>query len=320
MSFEAPLVLIALAVVPLLAFLYARRERQRSQAAAAFTSPGLLPNLVDARPRWRRHLPLAVFLVALAAMIVGVARPRATVSVPKEEATVMVAIDTSLSMQANDVRPSRLDAARAIARALIVKVPKKFRVGIVAFAGRSFVVLPPTRDRDLAYAALANLHSGEGTALGDAISQAVALGKRQRATDGSVPPTSVLVLSDGAQMSGRTSPLAAAKGARQARVPVYTVVLGTPNGVVHAKLPGGYTVEIRVPPRADVLRQVAQISSGKFFAASADAELRDVYTKLGSRLGHARQQRELTDVFAGGSAALLVVGGALSVLWFRRIP
>lgn len=320
MSFESPLVLIALIVVPLLVFLYVRRERERQQAAATFTSPGLLPNLVDARPRWRRHLPLAVFLVALAAMIVGVARPHATVSVPKQEATVMLAIDTSLSMQATDVRPSRLDAARGIARALIAKVPKKFRIGIVAFTGRSLVVLPPTHDRGLAGVALANLHSGDGTALGDAISQAVALGKRQRATDGSVPPTSVLVISDGAQMSGRTSPLVAAQRARRAHVPVYTVVLGTPSGVVHAKLPGGYTVDIRVQPRADVLRQVAQTSGGKFFAAGDDSDLRDVYTKLGSRLGHTRQQRELTDMFAGGSAALLIVGGALSALWFRRIP
>jgi Ca-activated chloride channel homolog len=320
MSFEMPLVLIALVVVPLLALLYVRRERQRPEAAAAFTSPGLLPNLVDARPRWRRHLPLAVLLVALAAMIVGVARPHATVTVPKEEATVMVAIDTSLSMQATDVRPSRLAAARSIARALIAKVPKKFRVGIVAFTGRSFVVLPPTQDRALANAALANLHSGEGTALGDAISQAVALGKRRRPTDDAVPPTSVLVVSDGAQMSGQTSPLAAARRARQAHVPVYTVVLGTSSGVVHAKLPGGYTVQIRVPPRADVLRQVAQTSGGKFFAAADDSELRDVYTKLGSRLGHTRQERELTDMFAGGSAALLVVGGALSAIWFRRVP
>lgn len=320
MSFETPLVLLALLVVPLLVFLYVRREGQRQEAAAAFTSPALLPNLVDARPRWRRHLPLAIFLVALAAMIVGVARPHATVSVPKEEATVMVAIDTSLSMQATDVHPSRLAAARTIARSLIAKVPDKFRIGIVAFTGRTFVVLPPTRDRELANAALANLHSGEGTALGDAISQAVALGKRQRATDNSVPPTSVLVISDGAQMSGRTSPLAAAVRARKAHVPVYTVLLGTPSGVVHAKLPGGYTVDIRVPPRADVLRQVAQSSGGRFFAAADDSDLRDVYTKLGSRLGDERQQRELTDVFAGGSGALLIVGGALSALWFRRMP
>jgi Ca-activated chloride channel family protein len=319
-TFESPFVLIALVAVPLLGYAYVRRERQRARAAAAFSSPALLSNLIDARPRWRRHLPLAILLVALAAMIVGVARPHATVSVRKEDATVMIAIDTSLSMQATDVHPSRLAAARQVARALIAKVPQNYRVGIVGFAGRTFVVLPPTRDRTLANAALANLHSGDGTALGDAIVQAVALGKRQRATDGSVPPTSVLVISDGAQMSGRTSPPTAAKGARQAHIPVYTVVLGTANGVVHAKLQGGYAVEIRVPPRADVLRQVAQISGGKFFAAADDSGLKDVYAELGSRLGHEPQRRELTDAFAGGSAALLLVGGALSALWFRRIP
>ena len=190
----------------------------------------------------------------------------------------------------------------------------------MAFSGRSSVVLPPTRDRALANAALVNLHSGEGTALGDAISQAVALGRRQRAADSSVPPTSVLVISDGAQMSGRTSPAVAALEAKSLHIPIYTVVVGTPDGVVTVSLSGGFQAQIRVPPNPDTLKTLAQSTGGQFFTAGSDTRLREVYEKLGSRLGRRRETREITDLFAGGSAALLLAGGALSALWFRRMP
>jgi len=320
MSFEWPVALAGLAAVPLLVVAYVRHDRQRSSDAARFTNPGLLPNLVAARPGGRRHLPLAVLLVALAAMIVGVARPHATVSVPREEATVMVAIDASLSMQATDVKPSRLAAATAAARAFVAQVPKKFRIGLVSFTGRPFVILPPTQDRELAARALALIRSGEGTALGDAIKLSVDVARRQRTGDGGTVPASLLVISDGAQMGGRTTPEAAAQLARSHHVPVYAVVLGTPAGVVEVTLTGGFKEQIRVPPRADILQQVAQTSGGALFTATDDSRLREVYERLASRLGHRRQSREITNLFAGGSAALLLAGGALSALWFRRIP
>jgi Ca-activated chloride channel family protein len=319
-TFQSPWALVALLAVPLLVVLYVRYDRRRRAAAASFTNPALLPNLVAARPRWRRHLPLAVLLVALTAMIVGVARPHATVSVPREEATVMIAIDSSLSMRATDVKPTRLAAAREAAKAFIAKVPKKFRVGLISFSARPYVILPPTQDRALAARALDSIRSGEGTALGDAVKLAVQVGRRQRAGDGTVPPASLLVISDGAQMSGRTTPQAAAAFARARHVPVYAVVLGTQNGVVEVTLTGGFKEQIRVPPRADILRQVAQTSGGQVFTAADDSHVRDVYTHLASRLGHRKQSREVSDVFAGGSAALLLVGGALSALWFRRVP
>ena len=144
MTFEWPLALLGLVVVPLLVALYVMRERRRAKFAARFTTPTLLPNLVDASPRWRRHLPLAVLLVALAAMVVGVARPHADVSVKREQATVILVIDTSLSMSADDVKPTRLEAARRTARALLDRLPEKYRVAIVGFAGRAYVALPPT--------------------------------------------------------------------------------------------------------------------------------------------------------------------------------
>jgi Ca-activated chloride channel family protein len=320
MSFASPLVLVALAAVPLLIAAYVWHERRRTADAARFTNPGLLPNLVDALPRWRRHLPLAVFVVALTAMIVGVARPHATVSVPREEATVMIAIDSSLSMQATDVKPSRLAVAEAAAKSFIAQVPKKFRIGLVSFSARPYVILPPTQDRGLAAQALVSIRSGEGTALGDAVKLAVQVGGRQHAGDGTVPPVSLLVISDGAQMSGRTSPQDAAQLARARHVPVYAIVLGTQDGVVQVTLTGGFKEQIRVPPRPDVLQQVAQTSGGSVFTATNDSHLREIYRRLASRLGHHRQSREITDLFAGGSAALLLVGGALSALWFRRVP
>ena len=320
MSFESPWVLATLVVVPLLVVVYVRYERRRVAAAARFTNLGLLPNLVDARPGWRRHLPLALLFVALTAMIVGVARPHATVSVAREEATVMIAIDASLSMRATDVRPSRLVVAREAAKAFVAKVPKKFRIGLISFSARPYVILPPTQDRDLAARALATIRSGEGTALGDAVKLAVQVGRRQRTGDGSIPPASLLVISDGAQMSGRTSPQAAAAFARSRHVPVYAIVLGTPNGSVEVTLKGGFKEQIRVPPRADILQQVARTSGGQVFTAANDARMREIYKRLASRLGHRRQAREVTDVFAGGSAALLLVGGALSAFWFRRVP
>jgi Ca-activated chloride channel homolog len=320
MTFQWPLALIALVLIPLLVGLYVVFERRRTKYAERFTTPGLLPNLVDATPRWRRHLPLALLLVALTAMVVGVARPHATVSVKREEATVILAIDTSLSMGADDVRPTRLQAARNAARRFLEQIPDKYRVAIIGFSGRAYVALPPTDDRTLARTALRSLHTAEGTSLGDAVALGVQLARRQRASDGTIPPSAIVVISDGAQRSGRTSPGAAALRARQSHIPVYTVLLGTNDGVITVPLAGGFQAQLRVPPSPETLQTVAQVTGGQFYAAPDVRQLRRVYEKLGSRLGNRRESREITDMFAGGSAALLLVGGALSALWFRRVP
>jgi Ca-activated chloride channel homolog len=319
-SFHWPLALLALLVVPLLAGAYVYRERRRVEAARRFGNPELMPNLVAASPGWRRHLPLAILLLGLTAMLVGVARPHATVKVKQQEATVILAIDTSLSMRADDVKPTRLAAARAAALAFLDRVPDKYRVGVVGFTGRAYVAVPPTHDRDLARQALHSLRWGEGTALGDAVALGLRLSSQQRAADGSRPPTSMLVISDGAQMSGRTSPQAAARRALLQHVPVYTFVLGTQDGVVEVPLANGYTAQLRVPPQPQTLQQLAQTTGGQFFAVRDDVRLRQIYERLGTRLGTRDQSREISDYFAGGSAALLLFGGALSALWFRRMP
>jgi Ca-activated chloride channel homolog len=320
MSFQSPLALIGLALVPALVGVYVLRERRRQSYATRFTAPGLLPNLVDASPGWRRHLPLALFLVALAAMIVGVARPHASVSVQREEATVLIAIDSSLSMSSQDVRPSRLIAAQRAAQAFVDAMPKKFRVGVIGFSGRAYVAVPPTEDRGLVRSALKSLRSGQGTALGDAVALGTRLARAERTSDGRIPPTAMLVISDGAQKSGRTTPDAAAAQARSQHIPVYTVVVGTPDGVVNVPLAGGFQAQLRVPPSPETLQTVARVTGGQFFTAPDGARLRQIYEKLGSRLGHRRETREITDLFAGGSAAFLLFGGALSAVWFRRVP
>jgi Ca-activated chloride channel homolog len=319
-SFQTPLALVALVVIPLLVVLYVYRERRRDDYAARFTSTGLLPNLIDAAPGWRRHLPLALLLVGLTAMVVGVARPHASLSVKREEATVIVAIDSSLSMRADDVSSTRLAAAQKTARTFIDELPKKFRVAILGFSGRPYVAVPPTEDRDLVHTALNSLRTGEGTSLGDAIALGVKLARQERASDGTIPPTAMLVISDGAQKSGRTTPEQAALQAAARHIPVYSVVIGTPDGIINVPLAGGFQAQIRVPVDSDTLQLVSRVSGGRTFASPNSDQLRVVYQRLGSRLGSRKQDREITDLFAGGSAAFLLAGGALSALWFRRVP
>ena len=227
----------------------------------------------------------------------------------------------SPSVLASIQRPSRrLVAAQRAAQAFVDGMPKKFRVGVIGFTGRAYVAVPPTEDRVLVRSALRSLKSGQGTALGDAVALGTRLARAERTSDGKIPPTAMLVISDGAQKSGRTTPTAAATQARSLHIPVYTVVIGTQDGVVNVPLAGGFKAQLRVPPEPETLRDVARMTGGQFFTAPDKERLRQIYEKLGSRLGHRRESREITDLFAGGSAAFLVFGGALSALWFRRVP
>jgi Ca-activated chloride channel family protein len=318
-SFEWPIALLALALLPLLVALYLWYERRRVASQARFGNPDLLPNMVDREPGRLRYLPLVVLLVGLGTMIVGVARPHATVTVPREEATIVLAMDVSRSMKADDVEPTRLDAARGAAKAFLADVPEKYRVGVVSFATRAAVGVPPTEDRALVNAALDSLQPGEGTAIGDAVALAVGLGERDREVEQAVP-RSVLLISDGAQDGGRVQPAAAIEEAKKRGVPVYTVLVGTPEGVVEEELPGGFRRIIQVPPSPETLELLAAGTGGEYFAAVDGEQLRVVYEQLGSRLGQKEELRELTDVFSAGAAAFLLVGGALSAFLFRRVP
>jgi Ca-activated chloride channel family protein len=320
MTFTWPIALLGLAALPLLVLLYAFSELKRQRSQAAFGNPDLLPNVIDRSPGRLRHVPLVVLLLGLATMVVGVARPHATVSVPREEATVILAIDTSRSMKATDIQPTRIDAAREAARAFLAQVPEKFRVGVVSFSTRAAVAVPPTEDRELVEAALDNLTPGEGTAIGDAVALSIRMGNQEVPPDAVVPPRSILLISDGARDGGRVEPAEAAQQAREKDIPVHTVLVGTENGVVEEELTGGFRVRIRVPPSPETLQQLAAATGGGFYTALDEEQLSSVYEELGSRLGERKERREITDFFAGGAALLLLVGGSLSAFLFRRVP
>jgi Ca-activated chloride channel homolog len=320
MSFEWPVALVALGILPLLLVLYALSERRRRKSQAAFGNPALLPNVIDRAPGKLRLLPVAILFVALAAMIVGVARPHAIVSVPREEATVVIAMDVSRSMKATDVSPTRLEAARTVAKTFLTQVPEKFQVGVVGFSTRAAVAVPPTLDRPLAATALDSLTPGEGTAVGDAVSLAVQVGQPAPEPGEPRPPRSILVISDGLRDGGRVEPAQAIEEARSLGIPVHTVLVGTPNGVVEEELTGGFRRLIRVPAQPETLQLLSQGTGGEFFGALDAESLAVVYDELGSRLGEREERREITDLFAAGSAVLLLIGGALSAFLLGRVP
>jgi Ca-activated chloride channel homolog len=319
-SFQDPLALAALAILPALGWLWLAHDRHRRSAASAFTSLALLPNLVDRSPGRLRLIPPVLFLAALAALVVGFARPHANVRVPRHEATVVLAMDVSLSMQANDVKPTRMIAAQRAATAFVDRVPDTYSIALVGFGSRAYVAVPPTRDRVLVRQAIANLTPGEGTAIGDAVALAARLGAKQRSVDGVVPPESVLLLSDGAPDGGHTQTTLAVKQAKALHVPVSTVLLGTANGIVKRQVTGGYTAQVRVPPSPGTLELIARQTGGEFFRATSAKGLDTVYRHLATRIGHRTESREVTDVFALGALVLLLAGGVFSVLRFRRVP
>ena len=319
MRFDWPLALVALALLPVLVALYVDRDRRRVASQAEFGNPALLPNVVDRSPGRLRYLPALTLLVALVFLIVGVARPHATVSVKREEATVILAMDSSRSMKANDVEPTRLDAARIAAKTFLDQVPKKFRVGVVSFATRAAVGVAPTQDRALVATALDTLTPGEGTAIGDAVALGLRVGQPPQGSGAPVPPRAIVLISDGVQDGGRIKPTDAAQQARKQGVPVYTVLVGTADGVLEENLPGGLRRIIHVPTSPETLQQVARDSGGQYFAAPDAQQLSKVYEDLGSRLGTRNEDREITDVFAALAASLLLVSGLTSAFLLRGV-
>lgn len=342
MSFVNPGWLVLLLLIPAAIAAYALVQRRRAKYAVRFTNLDLLANVVEETPGWRRHIPAALYLFALAALVFAIARPERTVSVPKEQATVMLVTDISGSMNATDVSPTRLAAAQKAANDLLDQLPKGFRVGLISFSNTVNTLVQPTTDRDQVRKALQGLQPLGGTAMGDALM--VALSDLQaanadtngqnaapRAGDAPTPtptpvpggqaPTNVVVLlSDGKQTLGAMDPLAAADEAAAQNVPVYTIALGTPGGVAQVRDQFGRLQSIPVPPDPATLKQISDTTKAKSFAAPTARDLQTVYKDIGSRIGHTDEQREITAVFAGLGAILLVTGAGFSLLWFNRFP
>jgi Ca-activated chloride channel family protein len=320
-SFAAPLVLLALIVVPLLALVYVRVERDRRAAAGTFASHKLLPSVAPRRPGWRRHAPLAVIALAIAALIVAAAKPERTVAVPIERASILLATDVSGSMTATDVAPNRLTAAKRAAAQFAASVPSKVNVGVMAFNQVPRVLQSPTRNRAAVTAALGRMASSGGTATGEAINTATNVLQRVPGEMNKRPPAAIVLLSDGASTSGR-DPIAAAQAARKLKIPIYTVALGTPHGTIQVPRPraqGGGTQTQRVPPDPRSLAEIARASGGQSFTADTAGGLKAVYERLGSQLGHKKEKRQVTSAVAGGALVLLLGGAAMSLGFFGRI-
>jgi Ca-activated chloride channel family protein len=322
MSFGTPLALLGLLAIPVVVVLLVIGERRRRAQGALFGTPALVAGSAPAPRRIRRLLPFALAIVALMALVVGVARPRANLSFPGRQATVILALDTSRSMSATDVQPSRLAAALTAARTFLDVAPKSYSIGIVSFSTRASIVLPPTTDRAAARAALDQIRLASGTAIGDAIDRSVAAARpgltAEQPTPKNAPPATVVLLSDGEQTSGGRTPLQAAAEARKLGIPVNTVALGTREAVVEVPLPNGLKERVTVAPDIRTLREVARITGGRYAAAPTAERLQQVYRDLGSRLGTRREEREVTAAFAGAGVALLLVASGLSLAWTRR--
>ena len=326
MSFSSPIALLPLILVPIAAVgLRLFRAPAGARVAPRFVEPALLPNVVDRVPGWRRHLPAAFLLLAVTAFLIGFARPHATVSVRSEEATAIIAIDTSRSMGATDIPPTRLAAAQASARRFLEDLPDKYRVSVVAFSTLAQVVAVPTTDRDVRR--LGDLgtprrrgHRARRRARDLGRRRPRDAGGRQAAAGEKPAPAVVLVLSDGAVDGGRVELPEAIRRARDAKIPVFTALLGTEAGVVKVPHVGGYVERIQVPPDPAALRRVAQQTGGSFFAAptAKDLDTRLRRPRVAARLHH--KDEEITFAFAVAGALLLLGGCVLSALWFRRVP
>lgn len=319
MSFQAPLFLCALAFVPAAAALYVLADHRRRTRTAAFATPRLLPSVAPLRPGFRRHLPLLLYGTALAAVAVALARPEATVAVPEERAAVVLATDISGSMEARDVRPSRMAAVRRAALDFLDRAPRELRVGAVAFNHSVRSIEAPSADRADARALIEGLTPSGGTATGEGLAAALGLLDRGRAREGRRPPAAVILLSDGASTHGR-DPIPEARRAARARIPIYTVALGTDTGTIQVDRRDGTTTTRSVPPDRDTMRRIATISGARTFAADAREELATVYERLGSQVTTREERREVTAAFAAGAALFLLAGGTMSLRWFGRLP
>jgi Ca-activated chloride channel family protein len=330
---EWPGLLWTLLLVPVALAAYLLAQRRRSRYTVRFTNLDLLANVVSAKPGWRRHVPPALYLLALAALLVSLARPQALALVPKEQATVILVMDVSGSMNATDVQPTRLVSSQRAAAGFIQQLPEKFRVGIVSFASTAQTLTRPTTDRAAVYEAVASLHAEGATAMGDGIERALdvkrpppppSTGSARPAPDpsvqqGSDAPMVVLLLSDGANAQSRVLPLDAAADARQLGVAVFTIALGTRQGRVDVPSQLGRIRNIPVPPDTDTLRRIAEITGGRFFSATTGRDLSGVYRQLGSKIGYVPRRQEVTVVFAA-AALLLVVAGAAAALVRSGLP
>jgi Ca-activated chloride channel homolog len=354
MGFLWPALLTLLIAIPALVALYIWVLRRRKRFILRFSSLSLIRVALPRQSLWRRHIPFAFFLAALASLIVGLARPVANVRVPSSEATIMLALDVSWSMCASDIRPNRLTVAQEAAETFILNQEPGTRIGIVAFAGFAELIVPPTRDRDQLLTAVRTLVTARRTAIGSAIlrsidaiakvNQAVAPvhvfsqdleGETSKMPEGMFQPDIIVLLTDGASNRG-VNPLDAAEAAVERGIRIYTIGFGTPYGSPFNCTPqqlGGWDFNdsfgsfgggfggfgggggFRRGLDEDTLKSVADLTSGEFYLAESANELLDVFADVPSHLSTIRVTTEITAFFAGAAALLALAAMSLALLW-----
>jgi Ca-activated chloride channel family protein len=315
MTFLSPWWLLLLVPVLVLAVAYVWQQRRRSRYAVRFASLPMLERLAPRRPGWRRHVPAALLLLAFVGLALAVARPEAEVRVPRKNATVIVAIDVSISMRATDVEPNRLQAASAAARRFVEGLPDEINVGLVTFSGSTAVRAAPTTDHEEVENALSSLTLSTRTAIGEGVFTSLGEIAATAATYGQKKvPATVVLLSDGTNTTGRT-PQEAAAAAREAGVPVSTIAYGTQTGTV--ELDGQL---IPVPVDTETLATLAEETDGRAYTAQTSDELNGVYDDIRSSVGFRSERREITQWFAGLALLLGLAAAGFSLRWFSRLP
>jgi len=312
LAFLSPGRLFILLVIPLLVLAYIFASRRKNRRGMRFTNTSMLAAVVPKQSQWRRHVAVALSMLSLITLTAAFARPKTQIDVPRERATVVLVIDASLSMQAADVKPTRLDAAKAAAIEFVAALPDKYNVSVVSMAGSVSILVPPTLAHNTVENAINSIQLQESTAIGEGIATGLrALGQAPKdpQNPSSVAPGAIVLLSDGASTVGR-APQQTAAEARKAKVPVYTIAYGTENGYVD--LDGKREP---VPVNHEQMQEIAKISGGQYFAAATADELKQVYENIGSEVGYEKADREVTARFAGYGLAFAVLAalGAISL-------
>ncbi|MCI0476015.1 MAG: VWA domain-containing protein [Anaerolineales bacterium] len=336
MQFLSPDMLWLLLFVPVLVGAYILAQRRRARYALRFSSLAIVKDALDKRPGMRRHIPPLLFLCGIALMLFAAARPFGVVTLPKEQATVILAIDVSGSMRANDMKPTRLEAAKTAALAFITKQDAQTRLGVVSFSWNANVVQAPTTDRELARAAVERLVPQQSTAIGSGILTSLdAIFEKPRATPpsrndvlapatptptpvprGNLTPASIILLTDGQNRTG-PPPISAAQIAADRGVRVFTIGVGTVAGTT---LQGSGGFGFRAVLDEDTLKRVAAITDAKYFHASDETALLTIYQNLAKGVVVTQEKEESTVLFTALAMLFLLIGGALSLFWFNRLP
>jgi len=312
LAFLSPERLLILLVIPLVVLGYIFATRRKNRRGMRFTNTSMLDVVVPKQSQWRRHVAVALSLLSLITLTAAYARPKTQIDVPRERATVVLVIDASLSMQATDVQPTRLDAAKQAAIDFVRALPEKYNVSVVSMAGSSAILVPPTTAHNTVENAINSIQLQESTAIGEGIAtglRALQQAPKDPKNPNAIAPGAIVLLSDGSNTAGR-APLQVAAEAKAANVPVYTIAYGTENGYVD--LDGKREP---VPVDHDEMRQIAEATGGDYFAAATADQLKKVYQNIGSEVGYEKADREVTARFAGYGLALAVLAalGAISL-------